>query len=148
MIIDSYCMTEDSLPFVDDDKKVYRLIYPVKKSNSQRLCMWVQYDRIGTVRRGYYLYISVENMEQCGISYLIDGSACHGKVLLMEAERNTRGAYYEAGVMAGCYAKQIIEEFCKGIEVDWNSGTAHDTGMSENMMRIHSCSYDEFFYRF
>lgn len=129
-------------------------IYNVPVLNQEKpmvLRMWVAYD-IGMrcsmydyakVRRGYYLYLSFEEMSADYPARIlsIDGKNC--RVLLGEVKRKSKGWHKDFAKMAEEIAEYAIRDLYPDAVLDWNqseiwhwNGTGSGIGMICDCYRV------------
>ena len=127
------------LEFKDTEDCDYMISFPVKnRENTLKLRLWVNYERGNResfydyqfLYRGFYLYISLESTWEVGRT--LESNEYNRRVFLGGVQRKSSKGYREFAEKAGKHARDIVEKYCKDLEIDWNNGTASRWSGDEN----------------
>lgn len=118
----------EALEFKDAAGYNYLLSFPVKNTDKPlRLRLWVEYEIGGysyseftRIRRGYYLYISVE--ESCNMGIALESNRYNTRILLGEVRRKSESACRDFSEKAAKYGRKLVEMLCADLEVEWEKG--------------------------
>ena len=118
------------IEFVDVDYENYIVSVPVlEQEKPLRIRMWVAYDRgdrysnhdYKEVKRGYYLYLSLEEPSFGYPARIITTRDENCRVYLGKVNRHSKGWYRDFSVLAGKIVLSAVNELFSGFKFDWES---------------------------
>ena len=140
------------IEFVDEDNRNYIVSVPVVGQEKQlRLRMWVAYDRgnrysyndCTEIKRGYYLYFSLEEPSGVYPARIISTGNENCRVYLGEVSRHSKNWYKEFSILAERIVLPTVEEIFPDMRFAWEElytsswdGTGSGVGMYCDFYRI------------
>lgn len=116
------------IEFIDEDNRNYIVSAPVVGQEKQlRLRMWVAYDRgnrysyedCTEVKRGYYLYFSLEKTSYTYPARIISTGSENYRVFLGGVSRHSRRWYKDFSVLAGRIALSACKDLFPNMQFSW-----------------------------
>lgn len=118
------------IEFVDANYENYIVSVPIlEQEKPMRLRMWVAYDKgerpsyyeYKKVKRGYYLYLSLEEPSFDYPARIIMAGAENCRVYLGAVNRHSKGWYKDFSVLAGKIVLSAVSELFSGFKLDWEN---------------------------
>ena len=116
------------IEFVDGDNKHYIVSVPVSgQEKTLRLRMWVAYDKgnrwsnhdYKEVKRGYYLYFSLEEPSFAYPARIIVPRSENCRVYLGAVSRHSKGWYRDFSRVAEKFVRFVVEDFFSDMQFVW-----------------------------
>lgn len=119
----------DLVPFIepgDPLKKVNRVVYKIMDCKHTVLDMWMKSEC-----DGFYLYMLLYDLEVGGYYFGITPSVKKRVKITEKRRRGSKASYYEAGMKAAIFAKDIVNTCLPDVQVNWKKCYSWNKAMSE-----------------
>lgn len=110
----------------EEMKAVYRVVYPVMNREKSYLDLWIHSEK-----DGFYLYLVIYTKEPILFGYGFSELDARKVLLLEKHGRGTAKTYYEAGIKAALFAKDMVRQFFPEWEVNWKPVAMYDNPMTK-----------------